>query len=93
MFNLYINHEKFVKIYGFFRSEFEGLDDNLRVEYEGYRPGMYVRIEVENVPCEFVEYFDPTYPVIHDKAFNDGANWREFYGDIEEAVPSNAPEP
>lgn len=46
------------------KSEFDGMDDELRVQYEGYRPGMYVRMEIENVPCELVNNFNPTYPLI-----------------------------
>lgn len=40
------------------------MEDDVRVNYEGYRPGMYVRVEIEDVPCEFVTNFDATYPVI-----------------------------
>lgn len=46
------------------RAEFEDQDDEARVQYEGFRPGMYVRVEIENVPCEFVQNFDPHYPII-----------------------------
>ncbi|XP_067396027.1 ribosome biogenesis protein BMS1 homolog isoform X2 [Emydura macquarii macquarii] len=46
------------------RAEFEDQDDVSRVQYEGFRPGMYVRMEIENVPCEFVLNFDPHYPII-----------------------------
>ncbi|XP_053439622.1 ribosome biogenesis protein BMS1 homolog [Nycticebus coucang] len=46
------------------RAEFEDQDDEARVQYEGFRPGMYIRIEIENVPCEFVLNFDPHYPII-----------------------------
>ncbi|NXX88905.1 BMS1 protein, partial [Centropus bengalensis] len=46
------------------RAEFEDQDDETRVQYEGFRPGMYVRLEIENVPCEFVLNFDPHYPII-----------------------------
>ena len=46
------------------RSEFENLDDNLRIQYEGYRPGMYIRLEIECVPCELITNFDPSYPLI-----------------------------
>uniref|UniRef100_A0A667ZBR4 BMS1 ribosome biogenesis factor n=1 Tax=Myripristis murdjan TaxID=586833 RepID=A0A667ZBR4_9TELE len=46
------------------RAEFEDADDETRVQYEGFRPGMYVRLEIPSVPCEFVTNFDPHYPVI-----------------------------
>lgn len=46
------------------RAEFEGLDDETRVQYEGFRPGMYVRMEFSDFPCEFITNFNATYPVI-----------------------------
>ncbi|XP_011879763.1 PREDICTED: ribosome biogenesis protein BMS1 homolog [Vollenhovia emeryi] len=49
---------------GINKSEFEGLNDDVRVQLEGFRPGMYVRVEIETVPCELITHFDPTYPII-----------------------------
>ncbi|XP_038159871.1 ribosome biogenesis protein BMS1 homolog [Cyprinodon tularosa] len=46
------------------RAAFEDMDDESRVQYEGFRPGMYVRVEICSLPCEFVTNFDPHYPVI-----------------------------
>ena len=47
------------------RAEFESITDKAaRALVEGYRPGQYVRIEVTDVPCEFVNHFDARYPVI-----------------------------
>jgi hypothetical protein len=36
--------------------------------------------------------FDPTYPHNDDSPFQHH-NWEEFYGDIQEAIPTNAPPP
>lgn len=36
-------------------------------------------------------FLDPTYPVIERANFNDGADWKEFYHEAEEAKPPNAP--
>lgn len=46
------------------KSIFAGLDDNLRIQMEGHRAGLYVRIGFKNVPCEFVNHFDPTHPIL-----------------------------
>ena len=38
-------------------------------------------------------FMDPSYPKIDRSTFNDGADWKEFYGEISEAIPHDAPEP
>ena len=43
--------------------EFEDLDDETRVQYEGFRPGMYVRVEVrleeDILDHTILRYFSP----------------------------------
>ena len=38
-------------------------------------------------------FFDSMYPDIDFDTFNDGAEWKTFYGDVTEAIPPNAPDP
>ncbi|KAH7852540.1 hypothetical protein Vadar_026106 [Vaccinium darrowii] len=45
-------------------AELNDLDEATRVEIEGYRTGTYLRLEVQDVPFEMVEYFDPFHPVL-----------------------------
>jgi hypothetical protein len=47
----------------------------------------YLKIKYNSRMC-----FDPTVPYCDEKAFKE-CDWKEFYGDVEEAIPSNAPEP
>ena len=37
-------------------------------------------------------FFDPTYPDIDFDTFNDGAEWKTFYGDVTKSIPTNAPD-
>ncbi|XP_055626583.1 ribosome biogenesis protein BMS1 homolog [Toxorhynchites rutilus septentrionalis] len=46
------------------KTEFSSLDHESRLNIEGYRAGLYVRMNFKNVPAEFVEHFDPAYPVL-----------------------------
>lgn len=46
------------------KKEFENLDDDMRLQIEGFRSGLYVRLAFKNVPCEFSENFDATYPIL-----------------------------
>lgn len=45
-------------------AEFAAEDDAVRTQVAGFRSGTYVRVELANIPCEFVEHFDPRYPVV-----------------------------
>lgn len=45
-------------------AELEALDEHTRNQIEGYRPGCYVRIRMDDMPFEFVQHFDPKYPLI-----------------------------
>ena len=40
------------------------MPDEVRVQYEGFRPGMYVRMRFPKMCAEFVTHFDPCYPVV-----------------------------
>ncbi|KAI8089812.1 uncharacterized protein BX664DRAFT_297772 [Halteromyces radiatus] len=46
------------------REEFADDDIHTRALVEGYRPGSYVRLLLKDVPYEFIENFDPVYPVL-----------------------------
>ncbi|KDN52081.1 DUF663-domain-containing protein [Tilletiaria anomala UBC 951] len=46
------------------RLELAGEDEETRQAVEGFIPGCYLRLELEHVPCELVEYFDPKQPLL-----------------------------
>ncbi|XP_058461348.1 ribosome biogenesis protein BMS1 homolog [Malaya genurostris] len=46
------------------KKEFSNLDDDFRLNIEGHRAGLYVRMNFKEVPYEFVEYFDPAFPLL-----------------------------
>lgn len=46
------------------KSVFENLDYGLRIEVEGFRPGLYVRMLFKEMPAEFVTNMDPSYPIL-----------------------------
>ena len=43
---------------------FKDMDEDSRKRLEGLRAGLYVRVEIENVPCELIEHFDARYPIL-----------------------------
>jgi ribosome biogenesis protein BMS1 len=45
-------------------AELNELDEATRLEVEGFRTGMYMRLEIRDVPYEMVEHFDPAHPIL-----------------------------
>ncbi|BBN03124.1 ribosome biogenesis protein BMS1 [Marchantia polymorpha subsp. ruderalis] len=45
-------------------AELGEIDDETRIEMEGFRGGTYLRIELHGMPCEMVQYFDPSHPIL-----------------------------
>ncbi|RLV94185.1 Ribosome biogenesis protein BMS1 [Spathaspora sp. JA1] len=46
------------------KSEFENLDEATRLKIEGYRAGSYVKLVFNALPCEFIDNFQPDYPLV-----------------------------
>lgn len=44
--------------------EMRGLDQETRMALEGILPGRYIRLELQDVPMEFVKYFNPNCPIV-----------------------------
>lgn len=59
-----VEKEKLQKQVNMNKEVFEGLDENVRLQVEGFRSGLYVRMEFDRVPAPLVENFDPEYPLI-----------------------------
>ncbi|KAG9138788.1 hypothetical protein Leryth_007419 [Lithospermum erythrorhizon] len=45
-------------------AELNELDEDMRLDVEGYQTGSYVRLEIHDVPYEMVEHFDPSHPIL-----------------------------
>ncbi|AAS53261.2 AFL113Cp [Eremothecium gossypii ATCC 10895] len=45
-------------------AEFEAMTPEQRQKIEGFKSGSYVRIVFEDIPKEFVEHFDPKFPIV-----------------------------
>lgn len=46
------------------KAQYEEMDPETRIKIEGYRVGCYVKIVFRKLPCEFMENFDPQYPIV-----------------------------
>lgn len=46
------------------KAELSKLDKDARAKVEGYAAGSYVKLTFDSLPMEFIENFDPTFPII-----------------------------
>jgi hypothetical protein len=73
-------------------TEVSKLASQLALPREGHMNAIYHLYAYLKDHRDFVIALDPTYPEIDYRAFNDGADWKSFYGDVKEPLPPNAPE-
>ncbi|KAH7296503.1 hypothetical protein KP509_26G025800 [Ceratopteris richardii] len=45
-------------------AELADVDEEVRLEMEGFKVGSYLRLEFHGIPCEMVQYFDPRHPLV-----------------------------
>jgi hypothetical protein len=64
----------------------------LAMPREGHSEAIFHLFNYLDKKCNALIAFDPTYPDVDMSAFKE-CNWKAFYGDIKEAIPSNAPLP
>ncbi|CAK7904389.1 ribosome biogenesis protein Bms1p [[Candida] anglica] len=46
------------------KAEFDEMDEATRLKIEGYKAGSYVKIVFDKLPCEFMDNFQPEFPVV-----------------------------
>ncbi|KAI5067058.1 hypothetical protein GOP47_0017586 [Adiantum capillus-veneris] len=45
-------------------AELANVDEETRLEMEGFKVGVYLRLELHGIPCEMVQHFDPRHPLV-----------------------------
>ena len=46
------------------KAQYSEMDEQQRIQIEGYKAGSYVKIVFDKLPCEFVENFNPEFPLV-----------------------------
>ena len=68
------------------------LASQLALPRQGHLEAIFHLFGYLKINHNFMLALDPTYPKI-DQRFNDGADWKTFYGEVKEPMPPNMPEP
>ena len=50
--------------YALMQAAMDELDEGQRIAMEGFRPGTYLRLRFTGVPCELMQHFDPSQPLL-----------------------------